>query len=108
MANAKVYLELDSIQSQVKTAAREVMAEAEHVRLVVKSVEAEAAEMFADCGVEELRRVSAVVRTHTLGMLLGAARMMCRAERLEAIADVREMSQAQDEGVPVQDNDIPG
>jgi hypothetical protein len=41
-------------------------------------------------------------------MLLGAARMMCRAERLEAIADVREMSQAQDEGVPVQDNDIPG
>jgi hypothetical protein len=101
MANAKVYLELDSIQSQVKTAAREVMADAEHVRLVVKSVEAEAAEMFADCGVEELRRVSAVVRTHTLGMLLGAARMMCRAERLEAIADVREMSQTQD-------NDIPG
>jgi hypothetical protein len=96
MANEKVYLEVDSIQSQVKTAVREVMADAEHVRLVVKSVEAEAAEMFADSGVEELRRVSAVVRTHTLGMLLGAARMMCRAERLETIADVRELAQAQE------------
>lgn len=97
MADEKVYLELDSIQSQVKTAAREVMADAEHVRLVVQSLEAEAAEMFADCGVEELRRVSAVVRTHTLGMLLGAARMMCRAERLETIADVREMAQRENE-----------
>jgi hypothetical protein len=96
MANDKVYLEVDSIQSQVKTVVREVMADAEHVRLVVKSVEAEAAEMFADSGVEELRRVSAVVRTHTLGMLLGAARMMCRAERLETIADVRELAQAQE------------
>jgi hypothetical protein len=53
--------------------------------------------MFADCGVEELRRVSAVVRTHTLGMLLGAARMMCRAERLETIADVREMAERENE-----------
>jgi hypothetical protein len=83
MANAKVYLEVDSIQSQVKNAVREVMADAEHVRLVVESVEAEAAEMFADCAVEELRRVAAVVRTHTLGMMLSAARMVCRAERLE-------------------------
>jgi hypothetical protein len=97
MADEKVYLELDSIQSQVKTAAREVMADAEHVRLVVQSLEAEAAEMFADCGVEELRRVSAVVRTHTLGMLLGAARVMCRAERLETIADVRELAQREKE-----------
>lgn len=97
MADEKVYLELDSIQSQVKTAAREVMADAEHVRLVVQSLEAEAAEMFADCGVEELRRVSAVVRTHTLGLLLGAARIMCRAERLETIADVRELAQRENE-----------
>jgi hypothetical protein len=97
MADEKVYLELDSIQSQVKTAAREVMADAEHVRLVVQSLESEAAEVFADCGVEELRRVSAVVRTHTLGMLLGAARMMCRAERLETIADVRELAQRENE-----------
>jgi hypothetical protein len=30
-------------------------------------------------------------------MLLGAARMMCRAERLETIADVREMAQRENE-----------
>jgi hypothetical protein len=100
MANAKVYLEVDSIQSQIKTAVREVMADAEHVRLVVQSVEAEAAEIFADCAVDELRRVAAVVRTHTLGMILSAARMVCRAERLETIADVRDMAGAQDNDVP--------
>ena len=94
MANAKVYLELDSIQSQVKTAVREVMADAEQVRFVVQSVEAEAAEMFADCGIDELRRVAAVVRNHTLGMMVSAARMGCRAERLETIADVRELAAA--------------
>ena len=33
-----------------KNAVREVMADAEQVRFVVQSVEAEAAEMFADCG----------------------------------------------------------
>jgi hypothetical protein len=96
MANEKVYLELDSIQSQVKTAVREVMADAEQMRLVVESVEAEAAEVFADCGVEELRRIAAVVRTHTVGVLLGAARMICRAERLETLADVRALAEPQD------------
>jgi hypothetical protein len=100
MADEKVYLEVDSIQSQVKVAVREVMADAEQVRLVVKSVEAEAAEVFADCGVEELRRVAAVVRTHTLGMVLSAARMLGRAERLDTIADVRELAQAAGEGTP--------
>jgi hypothetical protein len=94
MANAKVSLELDSIQSQVTTAGREVMADAEQVRFVVQSVEAEAAQMFADCAVDELRRVAAVVRTHTLGMMLSAARMVCRAERLETIADVRDLADA--------------
>jgi hypothetical protein len=94
MANTKVYLEVDSIQSQVKNAVREVMSDAEHVRFVVQSVEAEAAEMFADCAIDELRRVAAVVRTHTLGMMLSAARMVCRAERLETIADVRELAAA--------------
>ncbi len=43
---------------------------------------------------DELRRVAAVVRTHTLGMILSAARMVCRAERLETIADVRELAGA--------------
>jgi hypothetical protein len=32
-------------------------------------------------------------------MLLGAARMMCRAERLETIADVREMAQSRTDDV---------
>jgi hypothetical protein len=50
--------------------------------------------MFADCAMDELRRVAAVVRTHTLGMILSAARMVCRAERLETIADVRELAGA--------------
>jgi hypothetical protein len=94
MAEAKLSLEADSIQSQVKNAVREVVADAEHVRLVVQSVESEAAQMFADCEVDELRRVAAVVRTHTLGMLVAAARMICRAERLETIADVRELATA--------------
>lgn len=89
MASDKVYLELGSIQSHIKNAVRDVVADAEQVRLVVASVEAQAAEMFADCGIEELRRIAAVVRTHTIGMMLGAARMAGRAERLEAIADIR-------------------
>ena len=42
----------------------------------------------------ELRRVAAVVRSHTLGMMLSAARMVCRAARLETIADVRELAAA--------------
>lgn len=100
MANEKVYLELDSIQSQVKTAVREVMADAEHLRLVVESVEGEAAEMFADCEVEELRRVAAVVRTHTLGMMLSAVRIACRAERLETLADVRALAQTREIEAP--------
>jgi hypothetical protein len=70
------------------------MADAEHVRLVVQSVEAEAAEMLADCAIDELRRVAAVVRTHTLGMMLRAARMVYCAARLETIADVRELAAA--------------
>lgn len=94
MASEKLSLEADSIQSQVKIAVREVVADAEHVRLVVQSVEAEASAVFADCAVEELRRVAAVVRTHTLGMLVAAARMVCRAERLETVADVRELAAA--------------
>jgi len=94
MASEKLSLEADSIQSQVKIAIREVVADAEHVRLVVQSVESEASAVFADCAVDELRRVAAVVRTHTLGMLVAAARMVCRAERLETIADVRELASA--------------
>ena len=99
MADEKVYLELDSIQSQVKIAVREVMADAEQMRLVVQSVEAEAAEMFADCGVDELRRIAAVVRTHTVGVLLGAARMSCRAERLETLADVQALAEPQSDAL---------
>lgn len=97
MASGKVYLERDSIQSQVKSAVRELVTDAEQVRLVVESVEAEAAEMFADCSVDELRRVAAVVRTHTVGMLLASSRMACRAERLEAIADVQSLEQPSDD-----------
>ncbi|RYZ07653.1 MAG: hypothetical protein EOO73_11800 [Myxococcales bacterium] len=94
MASEKLSLEADSIQSQVKNAVREVVSDAEHVRLVVQSVESEASAVFADCAVDELRRVAAVVRTHTVGMLMAAARMACRAERLETIADVRELASA--------------
>jgi hypothetical protein len=96
MANGNVYLERDSIQSQIKAAVRELMTDAEQVRLVVVSIEAEAAEMFADCGVEELRRVAAVVRTHTAGTMLAAGRMACRAERLDAMADVKSLMQTSD------------
>lgn len=99
MANEKVYLELDSIQSHIKSAVRDVVADAEQVRLVVASVEDEAAEMFADCSTEELRRIAAVIRTHTIGLLLSAARMTARAERLETIADVRSLMATEAEGV---------
>lgn len=89
MANEKVCLELDSIQSHIKSAVRDVVTDAEQVRLGVASVEAEVAEMFADCSIEELRRISSLIRTHTLGLLVSAARMASRAERLETIADIR-------------------
>jgi hypothetical protein len=100
MASAKVYLELDSIQAQVKATVREVMADAEQVRLLVRSVESQAADMFADCGVEELRRIAALVRAQTLGMLVSAARLAGRAERLDAIADVRDLGLTAEETAP--------
>lgn len=99
MANEKVYLEADSIQSHIKTAVRDVIADAEQAGLVVASIEAELAEMFADCSVGELRRIAAVVRTHTLGLLLNAARMIGRAERLETIADLRATMASEAEGL---------
>ena len=99
MAQAKVSLEVGTIQSQVKIAVGEMLADAEQVRLVAESVEALVTEVVADAATSELRKAAAVVRTHTLGMLHHAVRLATRAERLETIADVREMAGPQDNDI---------
>lgn len=89
MVGEKVSLDREAIQFHIKGAVREVLADAEQVRLVVTSIQAEVGQMFADCSVDELRRVAAVIRTHTVGLMLTAARIAGRAERLHVIADLR-------------------
>lgn len=93
MANDKVYVEVDSIQSHIKAAVRDVVNDAEQAKFVIASVEAEVSAMFADSSIDELRRIAAVLRTHTTGMIQNAVRMSGRADRLEAIADLRSMLQ---------------
>jgi hypothetical protein len=93
MANEKVYVEVDSIQSHIKSAVRDVVNDAEQAKFVIASVEDEVAQMFADCSIDELRRIAAVLRNHTVGMILSAVRMSGRADRLEAIADLRSLLQ---------------
>lgn len=93
MANEKVYVEVDSIQSHVKSAVRDVVNDAEQAKFVIASVENEVSQMFADCSVDELRRIAAVLRNQTIGLILNAVRMSGRADRLEAIADLRSVLQ---------------
>src|ERR1041384_1753196 len=93
MANEKVYVEVDSIQSHIKSAVRDVVNDAEQAKFVIASVEVEFAQIFADCSIDELRRIAAVLRNHTVGLTLSAVRMSGRADRLEAIADLQSLLQ---------------
>jgi len=45
-------------------------------------------ELIATAGPEELRQVAVIVKTHARGVLVTAAGLAAKAERLETIADV--------------------
>lgn len=89
MASQTLSLNTDTIQYQVRRTVGELCASADKIRLVATSLEDTAGELSSDTHGEELRRVAVVVKTHALGMLLSAARIANKAERLQTMADVR-------------------
>src|SRR5690242_19534233 len=89
MAIRTLTLNTDSIHYQVRKAVGELCSSAENIRLVASAVEDTAGELPGSAPSEELRRVAAVVKTQALGMLLSAARIANKAERLKSMADVR-------------------
>ena len=89
MANLTLTLNTDTIHYQVRRTVGELCSSAEKIRLVATSLEDTAGELPSTAPGDELRRVAVVVKTHALGMLLSAARIANKAERLQTMADVR-------------------
>jgi len=92
MAIVTLSLGIDSIQQQVRKAITELYANAESIRLVASAVEDSVGEVLVDAAPEQLRQVAAVVRSHTAFVLLNAVNLTNKAERLETIADIQEVS----------------
>ncbi len=89
MANPTLSLNTDTIHYQVRRTVAELCSSAEKIRLVANSLEDLAGVLPATARSDELRKVAVVVKTQALGMLVSAARIANKAERLQAMADVR-------------------
>ena len=60
------------------------------MRLIAAALGDRVGELPATAGPELLRQVAAIVKTHSAGVLASMARLACKAERLECIADIRD------------------
>lgn len=85
-------LGIDSIQQQIRKTIAELYANAESIRLVASAMEDSVGEVLVDAPPEQLRQVAAIVRSHTAFVLLNATSLTNKAERLETIADIQEVS----------------
>lgn len=63
----------------------ELCASADKIRLVAAALEDTAGQLPSDAEGDDLRQVAVIVKTHALGMLLSAARIANKAERLQTI-----------------------
>jgi len=90
MTVATLSLNTDSIQYQVRKTTGELYAGAENLRLIAAALGDRVGELPATAGPELLRQVAAIVKTHSAGVLASMARLACKAERLECIADIRD------------------
>lgn len=90
---ARLSLDADAIPRQVSEAAGELSAEAQSVRLVATALETTLLELFASASPDELRQSAAVVKAHAKSMLSAAATLLGKAERLETLADLREVAE---------------
>jgi hypothetical protein len=93
MTNVTLSLNTDSIHHQVGKATGELYAGAENIRLVAAALGDRVGELIATAGPEELRQVAAIVKTHTRGVLVTAASLAGKAERLETIADIHDAAE---------------
>lgn len=93
MTNVTLSLNADSIHRQVGKATGELYASAENIRLVATALGDRVGELAATAAPEELRQIAAIVKTHMRGVLVSAADLAGKAERLEAIADVRDAAE---------------
>ena len=93
MTNGTLSLKTSSIHHQVGRATNELYAGTENIRLVATALGDRVGELIATAGPEELRQVAAIVKTHTRGVLVTAAGLAGKAERLETIADIRDAAE---------------
>jgi hypothetical protein len=88
MTNGTLSLKTSSIHHQVGKATNELYAGTESIRLVATALGDRVGELIATAGPEELRQVAVIVKTHARGVLVTAAGLAGKAERLETIADI--------------------
>ena len=93
MTNVTLSLNTDSIHFHVRRTIGELYSEAESIRRFAVALEGSADGLLIDASPGDLRQVAVVVKTCTTGVLLRAAELAYKAERLETIAEIRDLAE---------------
>lgn len=84
-------VELDGITARVRRTVSGALADADRLRLESTAIGNVVGGLAGGAEPEEIRTVSAQLRSAAAGMLMGAARLHSAAERLETIAEIEEL-----------------
>ncbi len=94
LAATALLIHLDGIMGRVRRTVASASVEADRIRIESTAITDIVGELLAHDGAERLRMVSVQLRNAAAGMLLGAARLYADAERLDLLADIREIGES--------------
>jgi hypothetical protein len=81
------------VRAKVRRTIGDVITTADTVRLSAITLDKAAAELGGDSEAEEVRQAAVAIRSSALSMLLAAAALTAKAERLEIFAEFRELGE---------------
>jgi hypothetical protein len=88
----------DEIRLRIRRAIGDVIDAADGIRFSAIALEDVAGELAGDSSADEIRKVAGSIRSSALSLLLAAAALTSKAERLETYAEVRELGESAEAG----------